>query len=94
MDETARPPSDLLLEIDFEVDGSRSPDVPMLEMTIKLFGWGLGQAELDTKFSDVLGGPFGAAPPGDAGEVFGRLHARLQEEIAEAFEIFRRCPRG
>lgn len=68
-------------------------DVPMLQMTIKVFGWQRGQAEIDTALfpGDALGGDPFTAPSPEADEIFARLHARLAEEIGEAFEIFRRC---
>lgn len=66
--------------------------VPMFEMTIKVFGWERGQAEIETTFFAELGDLFDSASADDAGAIFGELHTRLQEETTEAFEILRRCP--
>lgn len=84
-------PLDVHVEVDFDED-AQSAEAPMLEMTIKLFGWRRGQAEIETNLypNDALGDPF-KAPPEEAERILSRLHARLQEEIGEAFEIFRRC---
>lgn len=66
------------------------PDRPMFEMTIRVFGWERGQAEVDTQFSG-LADPFEVASADDAGMILDLLHARVAEEITEAFRIFRSC---
>lgn len=92
MDSAPLRPLDVHVEFDSGDEGARSLDVPMLEMTIKVFGWRRGQAEIETTLSpsEQVGDPF-KAPPDEADRILTRLHARLQEEIDEAFEIFRRC---
>ena len=72
-------------------DDTAPLDAPMLEMTIRLFGWRPGEAEIETTVfpSPQLGDPF-RAPPAEAGEILDRLHARLREEMAVAFATFRR----
>ena len=92
MEKTPLPRSEFDLECEAGVGTFESSDVPMFEMTIKVFGWERGQAEIDTRFFDVLGKMFDAASPDGAEAIFTELHTRLQEETAEAFEIFRRCP--
>lgn len=88
MDQTPVP-----AEFDVELDGddrAAPRDAPMLEMTIRLFGWRPGEAEIETTvFPDSrLGDPF-RAPPAEAATVLDRLHARLREEMAVAFDTFR-----
>ena len=93
MEETSVPRSELDLDLDPGVDARASSDLPMFEMTIKVFGWERGQAEIETTCSGALGDLFDTESPDDAGAIFGELHTRLQEEITEAFEILRRCRR-
>lgn len=70
-----------------------SPDLPMFEMTIKVFGWERGQAEVDTSFLDALGGLFDESAD-DRDAILGEIHVRVREEMAEAFEILRRVHRA
>lgn len=67
-----------------------APDQPMFEMTIRVFGWERGQAEVDTQFSGMAD-PFEAASGDDAAMILDLLQARVAEEITEAFRIFRSC---
>lgn len=66
------------------------PDRPLFEMTIKVFGWERGEAEIDAQFAGA-GDPFEAASDDDAAQIVDLLRARVAEEIAEAFKIFRAC---
>lgn len=67
-----------------------SPDRPLVEMTIKVFGWERGEAEIDARFAGA-GDPFEAASADDAAMILDLVQARVAEEIAEAFKIFRTC---
>jgi len=91
MDRSQGRPVDLGVALEDAAERAGPVDAPMLEITIRLLGWRRGDAEIEaTLFPGALPGDPFRAPSPEADQILDRLHSRLREELAEAFETFRR----
>ena len=60
---------------------------PPVEVTVRLFGWGSGESEVELSIPETsdLGRLLATAPPEEQGLLFARLRRHLVAEVTDAF---------